>query len=108
MGRTCGGPNENELTAVAVTLNGPPPRSEFVHGRLNQREDRPCDMFESTEHTHGSNGHDGLRCGGSDGGVPVNWGVHDDDGQHGFTVCARSETLRCGLWPKSCTSLRPA
>ena len=59
-------------------------RSEFVHGRLNQAENRPCDLFESTEHTHRY--HDGLTCGSRKGGVPVNWGYHNDDGQHGFSV----------------------
>jgi hypothetical protein len=59
-------------------------RPEFVHGRLNQAQDRPCDLFESTEHTHRH--HDGLTCGSTKGEVPINWGIHNDDGSHGLTV----------------------
>ena len=69
-----------------VNRDGALTRSEFVHGRLNQPADRPCDEFESTEYTHGANLHSGTRCDSKKGGVAVNWGMHKDDGQHGFTV----------------------
>jgi len=39
-----------------------------------------------TELTHGHNKHDGYRCRSTKGGIAVNYGVHKDDGQHGFTV----------------------
>ena len=72
------------MTDINIEGDGNINRSEFVHGRLNQAEARPCDIFESTEYTHRH--HDGLTCGSSKGGVPINWGVHNDDGKSAHTA----------------------
>ena len=62
-------------------------RDEFIHGPLSMPQDRPCDLFESTSLTHGSNLHNGNICHRKKAGqLPTNYGIYNDDGSHGFIV----------------------
>lgn len=61
-------------------------REEFLHGIMAMPRTSFCDIFESTEATHGGNWGSGF-CKKDIGGiVPEHWGYFPDDGEHGFVV----------------------
>ena len=78
--------HDNEEVSNLERHDGTLTKDEWVHGMLSQPLNTFCDLFESTESTHGGNYNLGWCSRMMSGTIPEHFGHFNDDGEHGFVV----------------------